>query len=183
MASYAKDEFYGDLLDYKMDRMGKRIRIAVFYSLIPIFLVVFLSLWFSPDQTNKLLNSFSSFSETDSQATNPYQWLALIGLMLILIPFIPTVLHALRKYWLYPKSSFTLQSFLPVKAKELIVHPRTRNSNGNPKSHFIIVQHPYSGKLIPVDTEEAWFEKLKVGDRIHVFYHPLQGNILYLKKE
>jgi|GEM_PF-5667184 len=29
MASYAKDEFYGDLLDYKMDRVGKRIRIAM----------------------------------------------------------------------------------------------------------------------------------------------------------
>ena len=182
MAAYTKDEFYGDLLDYNMDKAGKRIRNAVFYILVPVFLAVFISLWVWPDQTNSFLNSFDTSRETDSQTMNPYQWLALVGLVLILLPFVPTVIHVLRKYWLYPKSSLILQAFLPVKSKELIIHPRTRNSNGNPKSYFIIVQHPYSAKLIPVDTEEEWFGQLKEGDQVHVFYHPAQGNILYLKK-
>ena len=182
MAAYGNGEFYGDLLEYNMEKARKRMSNVMFYILVSVFLVLFTTLWIWPKETGSLLNQAGNSLNVDIETTKAYTWLILPGLLIIMLPFTFTMLHLLRKYWLFPKASLTQQAFLPVKAKELIIHPRSKGSNRNPRSHFIIVQHPSSSRLIPVDTAEDWFKQLKIGDQVHAYYHPVEGNILYLKK-
>lgn len=182
MTYYGDDEFYGDLVGYRLERARKWMSSTIFYILAALFLIVFIPLWIKPEETNELLTRLMAPSLNHHFPENRYQWLVLAGLLFIIMPFIPTVLHVVRKYVLYPKSSLTQQTFLAVHSKKLIIHPRTKNANSHPKSHLIFVQHPSSSKLIPVDTEATWFGELKEGDRVRAFYHPAEGNILYLKK-
>ncbi|MEO6287639.1 MAG: hypothetical protein ABIN80_16535 [Dyadobacter sp.] len=183
MNSYAKNEFYGDLLVYKIEKWRKLGSSWLFYILAIIFLIVFAGLIFQPEKTSELLNGLTVYGETVDQEGNPYRWLAIVGLIIILMPFMPTALHIARKYWLYPKKSLTQRAYCAVQSKELISHPRTRNSSVNSRSYYVIICHPADPRQIPVDISEVWYQTLKPGDQIHVNYHPAERNIVYLRKE
>lgn len=182
MNRYTKNEFYGDLLIYKIEKWRKRGSSWLFYILALLFLIVFVGLILQPEKTSQLLNSFASDTQTGDQGSNPYRLLAAVGLVLMLMPFLPTALHVARKYWLYPKASLTQQAFCAIQSKELIIHPRTRNSNGNPRSYYLKVQHPRSKRLVPVDVDGEWFNELNEGEQVYTHYHPAEDNLLYLSR-
>lgn len=181
MASYTSDEFYGDFLEHTILTVKKKIGRVVTYLIALVFVVVFASLWIQPEQTNAKLNHFF-VNVAGSDTDNPYRWLVATGLFVLLLPFVITLLHTLRKYMLYPKSALTRQTFVPILSKRIIIHPRPKNESRNPRSHIITVEHPTSQKSIPVNIEEDWFKQLNEGDTVRVFFHQTEGNILYVKK-
>jgi hypothetical protein len=182
MNGYTKNEFYGDLIIYKIEKWRKLASSWLFYILALLFVVVFIGLSLQPEKTSALLNGFANYAETEEQQMGSFKLLAAVGLVIILIPFLPTMLHVVRKYWLYPKKSLTLQAFCAVNSKELILHPKTRNSSVQPKTHYLKVQHPRSGRLVPVDVDGEWFNETNQGEQVNVHYHQSEDNILYLRK-
>ncbi|MHA4741207.1 hypothetical protein [Dyadobacter sp. MSC1_007] len=179
---YASNEFYADLVVYRLEKLAKAINTALFYLFAFAFIVVFVGLIWRQELMNGYLNRFENEVGPWLHLEEPFRLLVGVLLFWTLLPFIPTVIHVIRKQWLYPKASLSQQAFAVVQSKELVIHPRWRNSNGHPKSFYVKVLHPTSGNLIPVDVEENWYQQLTPGDRVHAYYHPGGGNILYLKK-
>lgn len=180
--TYASNEFYADLLVYRLEKLAKAINSVLFYLSAFAFIVVFVGLIWRQELMNEYLNRFEKEVGPLLHLEEPFRLLVGGLLFWTLLPFIPTVIHVIRKKWLYPKTSLSQQTFVVVQSKELVIHPRWRNSNGNPKSFYIKVLHPTSANLIPVDVEEDWYQQLIPGDRVHAYYHPSGRDILYLKK-
>jgi len=179
---YTSNEFYADLLSYRLTTAKRHWDKVAFYVMAAAFVATWIALFWRREEVNGYINRFESafvqwiFSE-------PYARVLFVGLtcLVFLLNVGPAVVHYIRKNWVYPKSSMHLQAYLSVQYKETVKLPRGRNSN-TPRSHYVFVGHPVSGKVLPVEVSEDWYLRLEAGNKVHAHYHPSNDNVLYLTR-
>jgi hypothetical protein len=182
MSKYSADEFYGDFLEFNFEKKRRGLYNFLFRTGMTLAIVLFLAVSFQKQKTTEYLDLAGSFKDQHMSYETQASLFGSLGLLIILLPFYTDIIHIIRKYWLYPKQSLTQRAVLIVQAKELILHPKTKNSNVQPKTHYLKVQHPRSGRLVPVDVNGEWFAEVKEGDQVYAHYHPAEDNVLYLSR-
>lgn len=181
---YAPNEFHADYLSHRLTKAKRRWDKIAFYVMASVFVVTWVALFWKREETNSYINQFENafvqwiFGEPNGRAL----FIGLAGLF-FLLNLGPTLLHYIRKYLLYPKSSMHLQAYLKVQSKEAIRLPRAQNETKTPRAFYAYVPHPVSGKILPVEVSEDWYMHLEAGNQVHAYYHPSSDNVLYLVKD
>lgn len=174
MALLQKEEFYADLVVYnlrKITSLGLRI---VKWILTFLFIVVFLRLFFQPDKMNEYLYSAENFLTTHYSFQQIALFLSIPFILWLSLSTLPTLVKLVRKFWFYPKSTFTGLVRVPIQSKKMIVHRL------NSKSYFVIVQHPYDQQEITFEIYRENYEKLEVNDRVYIHTHPSEMTVFYM---
>jgi len=179
MTASVKTEFYADHIVYKLQKTTSFILKIMWWTGVLLFGIVFIGLIFRADKMNETLHGWENylsnrFSYQDSALilSSPF-WL---WLSLSLLPF---TVEMVRKFLLYPKSTFTQQETKTVQLKEKIIHRHSKVSNS--ASYYLGVNHPTCSKLIMVEIDRDNYDKLEKGEPVDVKYHPTEMNSLYLK--
>ena len=178
MSTSNQTTYYGDYLTFNLEKRARQINRVLFYFGAILFFVAFFGLIFQVKETNELIDSFQNYIVAHVPYDEPLRFLILPLFLWLLLPWIPQILGLVRRYILYPRKSLTQQTTVPVQSKELIVYPRSFRSGARPRSHFIRVLHPSSGKLINFDVDERLYNELNPGTLVRVKYHPVEENVL-----
>ncbi|WP_353720715.1 hypothetical protein [Dyadobacter sp. 676] len=178
---YASNEFYGDLLSHRLLFAKRQWEKIAYYTISVVSVVVSLALFARREEMNSYISQFENAL---------VQWLfregqgrtLFIGFaaLIFLLNIGPTLLYYIRKYWLYRKSSMSLQAYLNVHYKESIRLPRAQNAIRSPRAFYVYVGHPVTGKVLPVEVSEDWYLQLEAGNKVHARYHPGSDNVVFL---
>lgn len=178
MSSPKQTTYYADYLTFNLEKRARQINRVLFYSGAVLFFVAFFGLIFQAKKANEMIDSLQNYIIAVLPYNEPLRFLILPLFLWLLLPWIPQLFGLIRKYILYPYKSLTLQTTVPVLSKEVIIYPRSFRSGARPRSHFIKVSHPTSGKLIHFDVHEILYNDLNPGAPVHVRYHPVEENVL-----
>lgn len=153
----------------------------IFFVFAALFVAAWLGLVFRKEETGTLMDHFGGmfakwiFEEAYSQQ----RIFGIFGLV-FLANATPWLVFFVRKNWVFPKASMTLRGYATVQSKEVVKLPRSRGATKTPKAFYVYVSHPVSGKVVPVEISEGWYNTLNAGNQVNVFYHPGSDNVLYL---
>nr|WP_295934831.1 hypothetical protein [uncultured Dyadobacter sp.] len=181
LQQYALNEFYADRISHQLTLAKKWWDRGIFFTFATLFLASWLGLIFRKEETSALLERFGGmfaqwiFEEPYSQQ----RMFAIFGAV-FLLNVAPSLVSFVRKNWIFPKASMRLRGYATIRSKEVIKLPRSRGATKSPKSFYVYVSHPVSGKVLPVEIHEGWYNTLNAGNQADAFYHPSSDNVLYL---
>jgi len=181
LQNYTSNEFYADRLSHRLALAKKWWDRILFFMIAAVFVTVWLGLVLKKEDAGALMDRFSGtfakwiFEEPYSQE----RMLGIFGLV-FLANAGPSLVYFVRKNWIFPKASMSLRGYAAIQSKEVIKLPRSKGTTKTPKAFYVYVSHPVSGKVVPVEISEGWYNTLNAGNQVDVFYHPGSDNILYL---
>ncbi|SDD83287.1 hypothetical protein SAMN04487996_102298 [Dyadobacter soli] len=178
---YALNEHYADRLSHRLLLAKKWWDRIIFFTFAAVFVSAWLGLVFRKEETGALMENYGGVFATWI-FEEPYSQQRIIGVfgLVFLMNVAPTLLFFVRKNWIFPKASMNSRGYATVQSKEVVKLPRGRGATKTPKAHYVYVSHPVSGKVLPVEIPENWYNTLNAGNQVNAFYHPGSDNVLYL---
>ncbi|MGX5854939.1 hypothetical protein ACWKW6_14895 [Dyadobacter jiangsuensis] len=181
LQNYAPNEFYADRLSHRLALAKKWWDRILFFTIAAVFVTVWLGLVLKKEDTGTLMDQFGGrFAKWFFE--EPYSQERMFGIfaLVFLANVGPSIAFFVRKNWVFPKASMRLRGYATVQSKEVIKLPTSRGATKTSKAFYVYVGHPVSGKVVPVEISEGWYNTLNAGSQVDVFYHPGSDNVLYL---
>lgn len=178
---YTLNEFYADALSHRLALAKKWWDRILFFTFAAVFITAWLGLFLRKEQTGALMDRYGGIF-TQWIFEEPYSQRRMIGIFgfAFLANVAPTLVFFVRKNWIFPKASMNLRGYATVQSKKEIRLPRSRGATKTPKAFYVYVGHPVSGKVVPVEIHEGWYNTLNAGNQVNTYYHPSSDNVMYL---